>query len=158
MNERRAEIVRILAVDDEKHVLDLYEEFLSTEKSIYSFELTLCQRGDEAVEAVRKSIEDKKPFAVAFIDVRLESFHDGVWAAEQIRTLDPNTEIVVVTAYGDLSPEEIVNRVPPARKLLYICKPFNPEEIRQIAIALSAKWQQEMQLSEIRSKLKSMLK
>jgi PAS domain S-box-containing protein len=155
MNERRPDIIRILAVDDDQHVLDLYQEFLSSETSTYSFELTVCHRGDEAVEAVRTSIENEKPFALAFIDVRLDSGPDGVWAAEQIRTLDPNTEIVVVTAYGDFSPEEIVTRVPPARKLLYISKPLTPEEIRQIAVALSAKWHQEVQLHEIRAELEA---
>ncbi len=155
MNQHRADIVRILAVDDEPHVLDLFREFLSSETSTYAFELTLCLKANEAVETVRLSIEDKRPFAVAFIDVRLAAGPDGVWAAEQIRTLDPNIEIVMVTAYGDVSPEEIVTRIPPARKLLYLRKPFTPEEIKQCAVALSAKWDQEIQLHKIHAELES---
>jgi PAS domain S-box-containing protein len=155
MNQYRADSVRILAVDDEPHVLDLFEEFLSSETSTYSFEPTLCNKADEAVEAVRLSIEDETPFAVAFIDVHLALGPDGVWAAEQIRILDPDIEIVMVTAHGDVSPEEIVTRVPPVSKLLYIRKPFTPEEIKQFAVALSAKWQQEIQLHKIHLELES---
>ncbi len=155
MSQGHADIVRILAVDDEPYILELFEEFLSAETSTYSFGLTLCQKAGEAVEEVRSSLEDQKPFAVAFIDVRLASGPDGVWTAEKIRTLDPNVEIVMVTAYGDVGLEEIVSRIPPARKLLYIRKPFAPEEIKQCAVALSAKWQQEIQLRKIHNELEA---
>ena len=95
MNQHRANIVRVLAIDDEPYVLNLFEEFLSGETSNFIFELNLCSRADEAVEAVRLSIENDKPFAVAFIDIHLAPGLDGVWAAEQIRTLDQNVEIVM---------------------------------------------------------------
>ncbi|MES0350916.1 MAG: response regulator, partial [Desulfobacteria bacterium] len=143
MNPDLSDRVRILAVDDDQNVLDRYEEFLSSPISTYQFDLTLCHQSETAVEAVRMAIEDEEPFAAAFLDIRMDSGPDGVWAAEQIRTLDPNIEIVMVTAHNDVGPEEIVSRVPPAGKLLYIRKPFTPEEIKQFAVALGAKWQQE---------------
>jgi DNA-binding NtrC family response regulator len=139
MNTDRSDKVRILAVDDDQNVLDLYEEFLSFPISTYQFDLTLCHQSETAVEAVQTAIKDAEPFAVAFLDIRMDSGPDGVWAAQQIRILDPNIEIVMVTAHDDVSPEEIVSRVPPAGKLLYIKKPFSPEEIKQFAVALGAK-------------------
>jgi two-component system cell cycle sensor histidine kinase/response regulator CckA len=145
--------VRILAVDDDQNVLDLYEEFLSSPISMYQFDLTPCHQSKTAVEAVQMAIDDEKPFAVAFLDIRMDSGPDGVWAAEQIRKLDPNIEIVMVTAHDDVGPEEIISRVPPAGKLLYIRKPFSPEEIKQFAVSLSAKWQQEIQLLKIHAHL-----
>jgi PAS domain S-box-containing protein len=153
MAKDRPDTIRVLAVDDEQQVRELYEEFLSSPTSNYKFDLTLCHNSEEAVEAVRTATEAGKPFALAFIDIRLHSEQDGVWAAEQIRTLDPNIEIVMVTAYDDLSPEEIVSRVPPAGKLLYIKKPLSPEEIRQFTVALSAKWRQEVELRKILTEL-----
>ncbi|UCF01119.1 MAG: PAS domain S-box protein, partial [Deltaproteobacteria bacterium] len=121
--------------------------------STFQFDLTLCPRSEVAVEAVQMAIDDEKHFAVAFLDIRMDSGPDGVWAAEQIRKLDPNIEIVMVTAHGDVGPEKIVSRVPPAGKLLYIRKPFSPEEIKQFAVSLSAKWQQEIQLLKIHAHL-----
>ena len=153
MNPDWSDRVRILAVDDDQDVLDLYEEFLSSPISTYQFDLTLCHQSETAVEAVRMAIEDEEPFAAAFLDIRMDSGPDGIWAAEQIRTLDPNIEIVMVTAHNDVGPEEIVSRVPPAGKLLYIRKPFTPEEIKQFAVALGAKWQQERQLLKIQARL-----
>ena len=155
MNPHQPNRIRILAVDDDQNVLDLYEEFLSSPTSTYQFDVTLCHQSETAVEAVRVAIEDENPFAVAFLDIRMGTGPDGVWAAEQIRILDPNIEIVMVTAHDDVGPEEIVSRVPPAGKLLYIRKPFSSEEIKQFAVALSAKWQQEMQLLKIHAELES---
>jgi PAS domain S-box-containing protein len=153
MNTNWSDRVRILAVDDDQNVLDLYEEFLSIPISTYRFDLTLCHQSKTAVEAVQTAIQEEEPFAVAFLDIRMDSGPDGVWAAEQIRTLDPNIEIVMVTAHDDITPEEIVSRVPPPGKLLYIKKPFSPEEIKQFSVALAAKWQQEIKLLEIQTRL-----
>jgi signal transduction histidine kinase len=77
----------------------------------------------------------------------------GVWAAEHIRALDPNIEIVMVTGYSHHNIGDIAPRVPPAHKLLYIQKPFHPQEIYQFAAALSAKWQMENELRKIHKEL-----
>jgi two-component system cell cycle sensor histidine kinase/response regulator CckA len=153
MSVHRPNTVRVLAVDHEHHIRELYEEFLSSPTSNYTFDVTLCRQSEEAVEAVRGAAEAGAPFSLAFIDSRLNSAKDGVWAAGKIRMLDPNIEIVMVTAHGDVSPEEIVSRVPPADKLLYLKKPFTPEEIVQLAVALGAKWRQEVQLLKIHAEL-----
>ena len=56
-----------------------------------------CQQGDEAIGQVRKALEEEQPFAVAFIDVQMPPGPDGVTTAEQIRKLDPNIQIVIIT-------------------------------------------------------------
>ncbi|MCG6981233.1 MAG: PAS domain S-box protein [Deltaproteobacteria bacterium] len=153
MSVPRPNTVRVLAVDHEQHVRELYEEFLSSPTSSYTFDVTLCRQGGEAVEAVRAAAEDGTPFSLVFIDSRLNSEKDGVGAAGKIRMLDPNIEIVVVTAHNDVTPEAIVSPVPPDDKMLYLKKPFTPEEIVQLAVALGSKWQQEIQLLKIHAEL-----
>lgn len=161
---------RILIVDDEQAILDAYSQVLSKktdhhaqprlndlENKLFpnriakftfpSFDLTLCRQGHEAVEAVRSAIGINSPFSVAFIDVRMPPGKDGVWAASEIRKLDPWINIVIVTAFSDLNPEEINQAVQPANRLLYMQKPFHSHEIQQFALALSAKWQTEQDLT-----------
>ena len=130
--------LRLLCVDDEEMVLGVYCRALSP-----AYELTHCRQGDEAVEQVRRAVAEARPFAVAFLDVRMPPGPDGVQAAEQIRSLDPNIEIVIVSAMYDLAPAEISAQVPPPHKLLYLQKPFDLAEIIQFAASLSAKWQTE---------------
>lgn len=161
---------RILIVDDEHNVLDAYRQVLAgqheaetqasrlheLENKLFpakssaplppSFDLCLCRQGPEAVAAVRESLSAGTPFAVAFLDVRMPPGPDGVWTAAQIRVLDPLLNIVIVTAYSDLSPAKINQQVQPPDRLLYMQKPFHTHEIQQFALALSAKWQAEKEL------------
>jgi len=163
---------RILVVDDEQAILDEFREILSPSQDddeanrkfedLYaklfpatclgpvasSFDVEVCRQGDEAVEKVQSAAKEDKPFAVVFVDVRMPPGPDGVWTAEQIRAIDPHIQIVVVTAYSDIDPLEISNRVRPADKLLYLQKPFHPHEIRQFAVALASKWLAERQLQK----------
>lgn len=160
---------RILLVDDEPKVLSEFKKILcppvkagtelkkletklfgkSTRGRITTaYDLVLCKQGDEAVERVREALEQEKPFAVAFLDVRMPPGPDGIWTAEHIRELDPYIQLVMMTGYSDVDPVEISRIVPPEDKLLYIQKPVHAQELRQFALALSAKWRSEIQLQQ----------
>ena len=168
----------ILAVDDDRAILDLYHKvFCASPQAVESspssgddqtansnhytvsrpFVLTLCEQAEEAVEAVRMATEKERPFAMALVDVRLPPGPDGVWAAEQIRRVDPNIGIVLVTGYFDTDLGEVERRVPPPDKLLYLQKPFNPKEILQFASSMCAKWEAEHELSRINVHLEAMV-
>jgi sigma-B regulation protein RsbU (phosphoserine phosphatase) len=67
---------------------------------------------------------------------------DGAETAKQIWRLDPDIKIVIVTAYSDYTPDDIVNLVE-REDLFYLRKPFNPAEIRQFARALTNQWELE---------------
>jgi signal transduction histidine kinase len=178
MNTCQTLSLRILAADDEHAILNLYRDVLSSrekgapgmfaelealagklfgeqeqETAPGSYDLVLCHQGNEAVEAVKLSIDEGRQFAVAFLDVRMPPGPDGIRTAEQIRMLDQNIEIVIVTGYSDIEPQTIARRVLPAHKLLYIHKPFHPSEILQFAAALSAKWRMEGELRKLQQDL-----
>jgi len=155
MTPAKARDIHILVVDDDPSIQMLYERTLSSEPSKNRFNLTLCSQAEEAVDVVRMAVAGRKPFAVVFLDVKMPPGPDGVWAAEQIRALDPHAEIVMVTGYSDTGPDEIARRVPPTDRLLYLQKPFHYQEIRQFASALSAKWRGGMDLRKIQSDLEA---
>jgi len=174
MAERNTPI-RVLVVDDEPEIRDAYKQILcDTEVNLEmtgfhelrtrlfrknptealrqaatratSFETVFCQQASEAVAAVKEALARNEPFAVAFIDMRMPPGQDGVWAATQIRELDPAVEIVICTAYSDADPGEIGGYVPPEDKLSYLQKPFHPHEVRQMTIALGSKWRAERRI------------
>lgn len=157
MNGIDANSLRILAVDDEKEILDLYRDALSFSisgpRSEYNFEVVLCEQGDEALDKVRKANERDESFSVVFLDLNLPPGPDGIWTGEQIRTLDPYVNFVIVTGLLDVDPREIAQRIPPEDKLLYVQKPFHIRELRQFATALSAKWQFEILLRKANEEL-----
>jgi signal transduction histidine kinase/DNA-binding response OmpR family regulator len=181
MSSSEQQSVRILIADDEKAILDLYRRILgagalarpaasemndlasrlfggadpSPASPSRLFDVVTCRQGEEAIQAVRDATAAGQPFAVAFLDVRMPPGLDGVVAAEKIRALDPDIQIVMVTGFSDAAPREIADRVPPVDKLLYLQKPFTPYEIEHCAHALAAKWQREKDLRRLYAELEA---
>ncbi|MCF8144186.1 MAG: LuxR C-terminal-related transcriptional regulator [Deltaproteobacteria bacterium] len=149
--------VRILAVDDEPDALDIYHDAFSsvsaTSGSEFQFDVTLRTQGDQAVDAVREALNAEAPFAVIFLDMKMPPGPDGLWTGEQIRQLDPDVNFVVVTGCFDIDPSEIVSRILPEDKMLYVQKPFHLPELRQFATALGAKWHSERLLRKANAEL-----
>jgi HD-GYP domain-containing protein (c-di-GMP phosphodiesterase class II) len=122
-----------------------------------NFEITSCSQGDAAVDSVRRSTEENAPFALTFLDLNMPPGPDGQWTAKHIHRLDPSINIVVVTGYRTTLSSEVVNRASISDKLLYLQKPFHPQEIIQFATALSAKWKAERQLLALHPDLEALV-
>ena len=156
MTESENSRFRILVVDDDPTILDLYQRILEPNNPLPllpDFEITCCSQGDDAVDRVKSSTEESAPYAVAFLDLNMPPGPDGQWTAEQIHRLDPSVNIVVVTGYRAMDSSEVKHRASISDKLLYLQKPFHHREIVQFATALSAKWQAEKQLLALHSDL-----
>ena len=160
MSESVNNCFRILVVDDESTILDLYQRILNPTNPLPflpNFEITCCRQGDDAVNSVKRSTEQNLPFALAFLDFNMPPGPDGQWTDEQIHRLDPSINIVVVTGYRTTLSGKVVNRASISDKLLYLQKPFHPQEIIQFATALSAKWKAERQLLALHSDLEALV-
>lgn len=151
---------RVLAVDDDETILDLYQKILSPDNSfpmMPTFKVTCCPQGDTAVEEVERSLKENTPFAVAFLDLNMPPGPDGQWTAGEIQKLDPSINIIMVTGYRSTytgSDQAMSNF---SDKLLYLQKPFYRQEIIQFSKALSTKWQAERQLHNLHSELESLV-
>ena len=175
--ENKINQFRIFVADNDKSILKLYREALSRvnidpygsgtnpgEKgdacrknrfnlTPQSFDVATCQRAEEAVEAVKDSLRYGRPFSVFFVGINISQDPDRFWAVEQIRKLDPDVEIVIMTGYTDIYPHAIASRVPPIHKLLCVQKPLQSHEIYQLAFAFSMKWHANYMLQQVYKKL-----
>ena len=151
---------RILVVDDDPGVRDAFREILAPSQTSNiaekgaalfgdpgsepeactpeTYDLILVENGEAGVRAVEQSIEDKLPFAVAFIDMNMPGI-DGAETSRRIWMLDPQVKIVIVTAFSEYKPCDIIN-IAQRDDLFYLRKPFNTDEIKQFARALSNQW------------------
>ncbi|MCP3967497.1 MAG: response regulator [Lentisphaerae bacterium] len=109
-------------------------------KKAAQYDIDTASQGEEAFEMVKAALENKAPYAVVFSDMRMPPGWDGLKTAKKIREVDKNIEIVVMTAYADHDQETISNEIGTPEKLLYIKKPFQAEEIFQLALSLTSKW------------------
>ena len=106
-----------------------------------TFVLDSAYQGQEALELVNKALADNAPYALVFIDMRMPPGWDGLETIEQLWNVDPNLQIALCTAYSDYSFEAIEARIQYSDQLLILKKPFDNLEIRQMACALTWKWQ-----------------
>ena len=152
---------RILVVDDEKDIADSFKDILlpessnvkplrstrsrkpeHVEKHEEEFEVVVVYTAEAALEEVRKSLKDKKPFAMGFFDVMLGGSMDGIELVHEIQKLDEEMNAVFVTAYNDRSVDTIRNLLGEAKTSQwdYMNKPFTKGEILQKARNFVSLW------------------
>ncbi|MEM9489901.1 MAG: response regulator, partial [Myxococcota bacterium] len=92
------------------------------------------------MQLVERAVVDNEPYAVAFVDVRMPPGWDGIETTERLWRVQPNLQVVLCTAYSDYSWEEIFQRLGYTDQLVILKKPFDAVEVRQLALATTAKW------------------
>lgn len=123
-----------------------------------SYVVDTAGQGEIALEMVKKANERDEPYALMFLDMRMPPGWDGLKTAKAIRDVDRNIEIVIMTAYADHDQRQIADTVGTPEKLLYIKKPFQAEEIYQLALALTTKWSLELSEKQRRTWLEVLLR
>jgi two-component system cell cycle sensor histidine kinase/response regulator CckA len=117
------------------------------------FELVSAFQGQEALALISQSIAENRPFAMAFLDVRMPPGWDGVETAARLWQVDPNLQIVICSAYSDYSWDEMRARLDQPDSLVILKKPFDNVEVQQLAHAMTKKWlvsrQARLRLSEL---------
>ncbi|HEX5446533.1 MAG TPA: response regulator [Pirellulales bacterium] len=105
-----------------------------------SFELTHAMQGQEGLDRLRCETDAGRPFALAFVDMRMPPGWDGLSTIQHLWQADPRLQVVLCTAFTDHSWEQICEAAGPGDRLLILKKPFDVVELRQLALSLTTKW------------------
>jgi two-component system cell cycle sensor histidine kinase/response regulator CckA len=105
------------------------------------FELESAMQGREALDKVKHALAEERPFAAAFVDVRMPPGWDGIETVARMWEVQPDLQVVICTAYSDYSWEDMMSRFGRSDNLLILKKPFDNVEVLQLAHALTKKWQ-----------------
>lgn len=119
------------------------------------FEITTASQGQEGVQLISKAIEENQPYALAFVDIRMPPGWDGVETIKHIWEIDKDMQIVICTAYSDYSWEETVDHLGKTDNLLILKKPFDHTAVRQLACALTTKWELHQKTRQYTSNLEN---
>jgi two-component system, sensor histidine kinase and response regulator len=105
------------------------------------FELDCADQGQTGLGMVQRALQSGRPYAMAFVDMLMPPGWDGVETIEHLWRVDPDLQIVICTAFADLSWDEVTQRLGQSDQLLILRKPFDSIEVWQLANALTQKWQ-----------------
>ena len=152
---------RILIIDDNRAIHEDFrkillksaeqtDEMVEAEAALFgvapetfqlpTFEIDSAYQGEEGLDLIEKSLREKRPYAMAFVDVRMPPGWDGVETTSKIWQRYPDLQVVICTAYSDYSWEEMLKRLGYSDKLVILKKPFDTIEVLQLAISMTEKW------------------
>jgi two-component system, cell cycle sensor histidine kinase and response regulator CckA len=158
--------LRILVIDDNRAIHDDFRKILCDEPGKASsldeveaalfdsptpvrkrlpFEIDSAFQGREGLEKVQQSLAEGRPYAMAFVDVRMPPGWDGIETVARIWEVCPDLQIVICTAYSDYSWDEMSAKLTNSDQLLILKKPFDAVEVLQLANALTEKWRLQQQ-------------
>ncbi len=106
-----------------------------------NFEIDSAHQGKEGVAMVHQALAEGRPYAMAFVDMRMPPGWDGLKTIERLWATDPDVQVVICSAHTDYDWTEVVQRLGHSDKLLVLRKPAEPIEVLQCATALSRKWE-----------------
>lgn len=109
-------------------------------KKLEQFTFASAFQGEDGYRLVKQAVAAGQPFAVAIVDMRMPPGWDGLQTIHKIRQVDQNIEIVICSAYSDYSWQDIANELGISDKYLFLSKPFEVTEMKQMIINLAEKW------------------
>jgi two-component system sensor histidine kinase/response regulator len=162
MNNKPAQMNRrMLVIDDNRAIHDDFAKILlpapatmtalaATEAAVFGgsapavlqtqFQVDSAYQGQEGVSLVQKALGTGRPYAMAFVDVRMPPGWDGVETTQRIWAIDPDIQIVICTAYSDHTWNEMFEMIGRSDGWVILKKPFDAVEVIQLAYAFTEKW------------------
>ena len=110
---------RVLIIEDDEEMRSLLKDFFEEE----GYETDSVEKG---TYAVRKLMTDS--FALIITDIRMPGF-TGLDILPGLRKLQPETPIIVITAFGS---EEVQRRAYERGATMYLEKPIHFHELREL--------------------------
>ena len=112
---------KILIVDDEEALRFL----LASELEAEAFDVQSAGDGDEAIEMVRKKVEQSEKYDVILLDIKMPKV-DGFEVLKFVKGNVPETKVIMLTAYADVK-----NAIESLRQGAsdFVSKPYDLDDI-----------------------------
>ena len=105
-----------------------------------AFDLAFAAQGQEAHRLVGAACAGGRPFALAFVDMRMPPGWDGLTTIRKLWEIDPELHIVICTAHSDRTWDEIAAVLTARDRWAVLKKPFDKVEVVQLAHVMTTKW------------------
>ena len=113
---------------------------LTDQQEQIGYRVDFASSGNEGVQKACQANADNDPYALAFVDMKMDPGPDGIETIRRIWNDCPETQIVICTAMVDFSWPVLMDELGESDQLLVLKKPFDTAEVLQLAFALTEKW------------------
>ena len=167
-------IFKVLVIDDNEKIYDDFNKVLvstsennpqldqlvfnlfgesKTNSLNIQYKVDFAINGQLGLDLVKKALDEKHPYLISFIDMRMPNGWNGLKTIQEIWKVQENLNVVLCTAHSDISWDEIHNSLPTNDRFLILKKPFDTYEVKQIAITFVRRNQIEEDLQKNSEKL-----
>jgi CheY-like chemotaxis protein len=117
---------RVLVIDDNRGIHDLFRRILvkarvfpegdqpallgqpTGNSHLPSFEVDSAYQGQDGLALIEKSLQENRPYSLAFVDVRMPPGWDGIKTTCEIWAKYCDLQVVICTGYSDYSWEKML--------------------------------------------------
>ena len=127
----------ILIADDCKTILQIYKTMLRSNTEEEDFNVNTFMEGKSLLDYFKKEYEGGNRIPLCILDIDMPVM-DGLTAARELRNIDSNVIIIIVTAMDNFSLKDIKENL--HDNIYYIRKPFNNKELLCLITSLVTGW------------------
>ncbi len=110
------------------------------QQSTTAYEIDSAFQGREGLARLEQAMGEGRPYSTAIVDMRMPPGWDGIETIERLWQADAALQVVICSAFGDYTWEQIASRFGLTDRLLILKKPFDSSELQQMVCATTEKW------------------
>ncbi len=151
----------IFVADDSKSLLTLYKhifmrkqdnfDFFERDVKDVDFSLDTFDNGTALLEYFSSEYKKGNRIPICILDMRMPGI-DGLTAARELREIDHDVIIIIVTAFSDISPDRLRDSL--KHDIYYVKKPFNREEFYLLVDSLIKVWNRTQMMKYVEEELR----
>lgn len=151
-------VIRILAIDDDPEILNGYQRTFEphrqsgihslleafqapqAESAPQPFEIDTATGGEQGYKMVQQALLSDHPYSLLLLDMRMPEGWEGLKTAREIRKIDPDVRIIVLSAYRDYTLSKMREEI--GEHFVVQHKPYLQDELLQLTTFMGMEWLQ----------------
>src|SRR5262249_3906051 len=131
---------RILVIDDNPAIHGDFRKIFRAgpaDEKAPAFTIDSANQGRDGLAMVETAIVLGRPYAMAFVDVRMSPEWDTIETIARLWEVSPDLQVVICTAFSDNALDDMIEKLGASDQLVILKKPFETIEVLQLANALT---------------------
>jgi len=144
----------LFIADDSRSVLKAYKHIFDKKETEGYFKLKIFNDGLYLLNYFRSEYEKKNKVPLCILDMKMPMM-DGLTTSSEIRKIDSDVIIIIVTGQEDITIDDIREHL--KQDIYYIKKPFNDKELYCLVDSLIKGWNKNQEIKKYKEQLEEVV-